>query len=182
MRNKFLTLKIQVPVGTKAFFPGVLTHTNQVTVAVGDDYFVKCTTEHARGIITRRLQCKYLFGYWLLTLQVINENLDKCKKEFDFLKAQLGLTSELLEANMDEEGSPFVEIREEYHSDEELGRMSLPTNLIHAEIKTRKETTKKPMIEVVKEEKFEEKLEEEEEKLSDSGKKIESQILSFRNT
>ena len=47
---------VMVPIGTKAFMPGLVTHTNQVTVAVGDDYFIKCTIPHGLEIVQRRLE------------------------------------------------------------------------------------------------------------------------------
>ena len=47
---------IMVPVGTQALFPGKLVKTNEVTVLLGDNYFVKCSSHHARTIVIRRLE------------------------------------------------------------------------------------------------------------------------------
>jgi prefoldin subunit 5 len=44
-----------VPFGTQAMFPGKLVRTNEITVLLGDNYFVKCSAHHARGIVGRRL-------------------------------------------------------------------------------------------------------------------------------
>jgi prefoldin subunit 5 len=46
---------IMVPVGTQALFPGKLVRTNEITVLLGDNFFVKCSAHHARGIVGRRL-------------------------------------------------------------------------------------------------------------------------------
>ncbi len=46
---------IMVPVGTQAMFPGKIVRTNEITVLLGDNYFVKCSAHHARGIVGRRL-------------------------------------------------------------------------------------------------------------------------------
>ncbi len=47
---------IMVPVGTQAMFPGKLVKTNEITVLLGDNYFVKCSAHYARGIVDRRLE------------------------------------------------------------------------------------------------------------------------------
>eukprot|EP00730_Choanoeca_flexa_P016584 TRINITY_DN7872_c0_g1_i2.p1 TRINITY_DN7872_c0_g1~~TRINITY_DN7872_c0_g1_i2.p1 ORF type:complete len:569 (+),score=134.01 TRINITY_DN7872_c0_g1_i2:172-1707(+) len=45
-----------VPVGKKAFFKGRLVHTNELTVLVGDSYFLKRTGPQAIGIAERRIE------------------------------------------------------------------------------------------------------------------------------
>jgi hypothetical protein len=50
----------QVPIGPLAFFPGKLVHTNEITVLLGDNYFIKCTAARAAEIATRRIQRKFL--------------------------------------------------------------------------------------------------------------------------
>ena len=54
---KKLKHKVMVPLGDLAFMPGEIVHTNEVTVLLGDNYFVKSTTQHARTIVGRRIQC-----------------------------------------------------------------------------------------------------------------------------
>ena len=50
-----LSHDVMVPVGTQAIFPGKLVKTNEITVLLGDNYFVKCSAHHASGIVGRRL-------------------------------------------------------------------------------------------------------------------------------
>ncbi|XP_061708329.1 unconventional prefoldin RPB5 interactor-like protein [Cydia pomonella] len=45
-----------VPVGSKVFFRGVLKHTNEVTVALGADYFVKCSLSQAEVLRQHRIK------------------------------------------------------------------------------------------------------------------------------
>jgi len=115
---------VMVPVGEKAFMRGVITDSNQVTVAIGDDYFIKCSIKHAKQIVARRII-------------LVEENIKKFEDEFNFLKKQLGMTPEILDVKEKFEGDDIVEIREEYHSDEEL------------ELQTKPEPEKKPKIEVL---------------------------------
>lgn len=36
---------------------GYIEQTNELTVLLGDNYFVKCTTAHAQSILKRRVDC-----------------------------------------------------------------------------------------------------------------------------
>ena len=44
----------QVPFGRFAFMSGELYHTNEITVLLGDDWFVKCSAKHSIEIVNRR--------------------------------------------------------------------------------------------------------------------------------
>jgi len=100
-----------VPIGDKAFMKGTLTHTNEVTIAIGDNYFIKCSVQHARSVITRRLE-------------LIETNIKQFKEEFDFIKKQLGMAAEILEVN-EKETNDMIEIREEYNSEDELDHIEV---------------------------------------------------------
>jgi len=115
---------VMVPLGEKAFVRGHLTHTNEVTVAIGDNYFVKCSVKHAKGIIARRVE-------------LVDNNIKQFKAEFDFLLSQLGMTAEVLDIKEKDPDEDIIEIREEYHSDEEL------------KLQTQPNPGKKPKIEVI---------------------------------
>jgi len=45
-----------VPLGSLAFMPGQLVHTNETTVLLGDNYFVERSAEQAVGILERRVK------------------------------------------------------------------------------------------------------------------------------
>lgn len=56
----FFAQLIKVPFSDVAFFPGYITHTNEVTVLLGDNYFAKTTSSYAREILSRRVDCTLL--------------------------------------------------------------------------------------------------------------------------
>lgn len=47
----------QVPFSSIAFFPGEIVHSNEFTVMIGDNYFVKRTGKQTQGIVQRRNDC-----------------------------------------------------------------------------------------------------------------------------
>lgn len=49
-----------VPIGSRVFFRGELKHTNEVTVALGADYFVKCSLAQAEDLKQHRIKGKLL--------------------------------------------------------------------------------------------------------------------------
>ena len=49
---------MKVPIGKLAFMEGELIHTNEALVSLGDNWFVDCSTHHAKQIIERRRICK----------------------------------------------------------------------------------------------------------------------------
>lgn len=59
-----------VPIGSRILFRGELRHTNEVTVALGADYFVKCSLKQAEILRQHRIKGKHFFsliltvGYW----------------------------------------------------------------------------------------------------------------------
>jgi len=58
--------------GSKAFVPGHLVHTNEVTVFLGDQYFLQCTASHAVDIVNRRLASEWGDGL-VVSLEAMNE-------------------------------------------------------------------------------------------------------------
>jgi prefoldin alpha subunit len=102
---------IMVPFGSVAFFAGQIRRTNEVTVLLGENYFIKCTTSHARTIIQRRKQ-------------YLKEDIDKMLKEIDVLKIKLNFASSVWNASLQHLTDGIVEIREEYHSDDEQSKVT----------------------------------------------------------
>lgn len=51
-----LTVPALVPIGNRIFFRGQLKHTNEVTVSLGADYFVKCSLKQAEILKQHRLK------------------------------------------------------------------------------------------------------------------------------
>ena len=49
-----LSQLLQVPIGKHAFIPGMLYHTNEITVLLGDNWFAEVTAKQARDIVSRR--------------------------------------------------------------------------------------------------------------------------------
>lgn len=50
-----------VPIGELAFMPGELVHTNEITVLLGENYFVERSVIQARQILRRRRQCVNIY-------------------------------------------------------------------------------------------------------------------------
>jgi prefoldin subunit 5 len=50
----------KVPIGKLAFMEGILYHTNETLVSVGDNYFVEKTASQTREFISRRKECTYI--------------------------------------------------------------------------------------------------------------------------
>lgn len=48
-----------VPIGSRILFRGELRHTNEVTVALGADYFVKCSIKQAEILRQHRIKGEY---------------------------------------------------------------------------------------------------------------------------
>lgn len=53
-----LKVPVLVPIGGRMFFRGELIHTNEVTVSLGADYFVKCSLKQAEILRQHRLTGK----------------------------------------------------------------------------------------------------------------------------
>ncbi|XP_049848871.1 unconventional prefoldin RPB5 interactor-like [Schistocerca gregaria] len=92
-----LTHHVMVPLNSAAFMMGCLEHTNEITVFLGCDYFVKTTAKQARAILSRRQD-------------FVKSKLKACEDLYLELKSKVGLVSEVLGT---EEGfSEQIEIRE----------------------------------------------------------------------
>ncbi|KAL0901957.1 hypothetical protein ABMA27_007100 [Loxostege sticticalis] len=77
--NKFaekLTVPILVPIGSRILFRGELKHTNEITVAMGADYFAKCSIAQAEILRQHRIKDA-------------QAKVDMYRKEKDYLENQL---------------------------------------------------------------------------------------------
>lgn len=88
-----------VPIGSRILFRGELIHTNEVTAALGADYFVKCSIKQAETLRQHRIKDA-------------QEKLDMYIKEKDYFENQFSLTRKTLH---DKEGEEIIE----YYSEED---------------------------------------------------------------
>ncbi|KAI8089756.1 Prefoldin subunit-domain-containing protein [Halteromyces radiatus] len=92
-----------IPFGKLAFMPGKLIHTNEITVYLGDQYYVERSTKQALGILQRRKE-------------VVDENLRLVEAQWNAMKAKSDTVNKNLfpsAEGVNEEGLPIMEIREE---------------------------------------------------------------------
>ncbi|XP_053615842.1 unconventional prefoldin RPB5 interactor-like protein [Plodia interpunctella] len=89
-----LTVPALVPIGNRIFFRGQLKHTNEVTVSLGADYFVKCSLKQAEILKQHRLKGA-------------QSKLEMYRKEKEYLQNQLSFTKENIYENL---GKEIVEI------------------------------------------------------------------------
>ncbi|KAF9428943.1 Eukaryotic translation initiation factor 2 subunit 3 [Podila epigama] len=98
---------VMVPIGSLAFMPGKLIHTNEVLVMLGDNWFVDRSAAQAAEIVDRRME-------------FVQENITKLRTQEDELRNKSGMAPGLLGGQeYNEEGLPIVEITEPYFSDDE---------------------------------------------------------------
>lgn len=103
---------IMVSMGSMAFFPGKLIHTNEITVLLGDNYFIERSAHQATGIVNRRLDG-------------VKEETERLRKALENIKAEQKFSSQLDDYQALPEGGlskPMegeFEIREEYFSSED---------------------------------------------------------------
>lgn len=67
-----------------------------MTVAIGENYFVKCSVQHARGIVERRRHCM-LHDAVICSFIVIEDKIHVIDEDFNTVKSKLGMMSEVLE-------------------------------------------------------------------------------------
>ncbi|CAH2102969.1 unnamed protein product [Euphydryas editha] len=76
-----LKVPILVPIGNRILFRGALQHTNEVTVALGADYFTKCSIKQAEVLKQHRIKDAKL-------------KLEAYNKEKDYLESQMSFGKE----------------------------------------------------------------------------------------
>ncbi|CAB3239581.1 unnamed protein product [Arctia plantaginis] len=94
-----LKVPVLVPIGSRILFKGELKHTNEITVALGADYFAKCSLAQAEILRQHRIR-------------VVQEKVDAYNKERDYLQNQIAFTK----LNVyEEQGEEIIE----YHTEVE---------------------------------------------------------------
>eukprot|EP00743_Colponemidia_sp_Colp-15_P004608 GILK01004967.1.p1 GENE.GILK01004967.1~~GILK01004967.1.p1 ORF type:complete len:356 (-),score=72.63 GILK01004967.1:96-1061(-) len=93
---------IMVPIGSLAFMPGKLMHTNEITVLLGDNWFAERSATQAADIAVRRIAH-------------VKEQIKSTKTDLTRLTADMKLAEDMRGTGDDD----TVNIVEEYHSDEE---------------------------------------------------------------
>ncbi|KAJ1980844.1 hypothetical protein H4R35_000953 [Dimargaris xerosporica] len=91
-----------IPLGSLAFMPGRLVHTNEVLILLGDNWFVERSASQARAMAQRRIQ-------------YVQDNLDKVQAHIQALTQRLHLTTGLNQMHTEqfnEDGDPIVDIVE----------------------------------------------------------------------
>ena len=99
----------RVPFGPLAFFPGHLSHTNELLVLLGDNYFLECTASRAGRICQGRID-------------VLKGKAAKVREEEKRVRERMEAGEALLsvgDPQLNEEGEEIVEIKEEYKEEEE---------------------------------------------------------------
>lgn len=94
-----LKVPILVPIGSRILFRGELKHTNEVTVALGADYFAKCSLKQAEVLRQHRIKDA-------------QSKLDIFQKEKDYLENQMSFTKKNV---FDNQGKEIIE----YYSEED---------------------------------------------------------------
>ncbi|KAL6067116.1 uri1, prefoldin-like chaperone [Balamuthia mandrillaris] len=146
------TQPMMVPLGPLAFMPGRIVHTNEVLVLLGDNYFAERSVEQSRGIVARRLR-------------EVEKQIDELTVQMGELRARLLFTEEMKERN--EELGKYVEIREEYNSDDEQEEVERPVIAANPE---EDQACMDRLLQLMKEEEEEDDAEEEETKENEKGK------------
>ncbi|KAI9593589.1 Prefoldin [Syncephalis fuscata] len=101
--------QVMVPVGPLAFFPGKIVKTNELLVLLGENWFIERSAAQAVEIVDRRLE----------TVQQQLETAEKRSKDIETRIKLSGGLGDLTGYPINEDGQQVVEIREEYHSDDE---------------------------------------------------------------
>ncbi|KAF9402353.1 uri1, prefoldin-like chaperone [Mortierella sp. AD011] len=121
---------VMVPIGSLAFMPGKLVHTNEILVMLGDNWFVDRSAVQAAEIVDRRME-------------FVQENITKLQAQEEQIRTKSGMAPGLLGGQeYNEEGLPIVEITEPYFSDDENdndGKKSTQPALLPFSQKTPKE-------------------------------------------
>ncbi|KAJ1955485.1 uri1, prefoldin-like chaperone, partial [Linderina pennispora] len=97
-----------IPAGPLAFFPGSLVHTNEILVLLGDNYFVERSAMQAAMIAKRREE------FVITKIKETEKEIRQLNK-----RKNMGVRDELEEAQFNEDGERFVDIKEEV-TDEHL--------------------------------------------------------------
>lgn len=96
--------EVMVPFGSVAFMPGRLTHTNEIMVLLGDNWFAERSTSQALEMVERRK--KYL-----------EKNIAGIKEDLKNFESAVNFASEI--QSIAEENADVREIKEELTSQEE---------------------------------------------------------------
>jgi len=97
---------IMVPFSSIAFLPGFVYHTNEITVLLGENYFVKRSCVQAQNIINRRLQ-------------YLENSMEQLSQQIQVLRNKISIC-ERIDNKTQQRKDLIVEIRESYQSDDDL--------------------------------------------------------------
>ncbi|MEE6500563.1 hypothetical protein FKM82_003832 [Ascaphus truei] len=100
-----LSYDVMVPFGPLAFMPGKLVQTNEVTVLLGDNWFAKCSTKQAIGLVDHRKKH-------------VRKALDDLQEVVKNFESRTEFTADL--QKMSDEAGEYLDIREEAENDETI--------------------------------------------------------------
>ncbi|ODQ82550.1 hypothetical protein BABINDRAFT_159114 [Babjeviella inositovora NRRL Y-12698] len=109
---------LDVRIGPKAIVTGIMPEPKKIMVMLGDDYFVERTPSQAKTILGRRLA--YLDSTLAEFDKKVKEAMETLRKIKELETHSLGkevLNGEAPRAEINEEGLPFMDIREELDED-----------------------------------------------------------------
>ena len=61
MLSESLSVKTMIPLSRHGYVPGHLIKTNEITISLGDGWFIKVSSNDAQSVIQRRLGCTIAF-------------------------------------------------------------------------------------------------------------------------
>ncbi|CAH0592141.1 unnamed protein product [Chrysodeixis includens] len=131
-----------VPIGSRILFRGEIKHTNEVTVALGADYFVKCSIKQAEILRQHRIKDA-------------QSKLDIYIKEKEYLENQMTFTKKSFQDN---QGKEIIEYYSE--EDDKQWRQQHRENVRKYKQNKNKEETVEPQDNNVTDEELWERLEE----------------------
>ncbi|XP_014778231.1 unconventional prefoldin RPB5 interactor isoform X1 [Octopus bimaculoides] len=98
------THEVMVPIGSKAFMPGQLVHTNEILVLLGDNWFAERSAKQASNIVKRRIKS-------------IDQQIKDLEQQRNLLVNRTGFTDELKQLSEGKDG--VVDINEKYEEKKE---------------------------------------------------------------
>lgn len=112
-----MSVPILVPIGNKILFRGALKHTNEVTVALGADYFAKCSIKQAEVLRQHRINGMLIIFYYhyniitfILLYNILldaKSKLEEYNKEKEYLENQLSFGKQNVYGNT---GQDIIEV------------------------------------------------------------------------
>ncbi|XP_015747145.1 PREDICTED: unconventional prefoldin RPB5 interactor-like isoform X2 [Acropora digitifera] len=90
------THEVMVPIGSVAFMPGKLVHTNEITVLLGDNWFAERSASQALKIVERRKKCTVInFIFMVMFTNDLEDNIAGINKDIKSFDARLKFAADI---------------------------------------------------------------------------------------